>query len=176
MRIIQSETKNHWSTAVTLSNVCPYWNNWYAEPFFKPFWKDQTLKAMCHVLLRECPQLGMPPKTKRKSLSTKAGFPQSPWADRERLRQHFHSSFGADQNGGKRIWDEWSLENRVSMLTYHSNFTMWRFFFVSTAKGLFQYISGKLVSFCFGTCSRELFGTCLFSGILSKEFQPGRIW
>lgn len=101
MRIIQSETKNHWSTAVTLSNVCPYWNNWYAKPFFKPFWKDQTLKAMCHVLLRECPQLGMPPKTKRKSLSTKAGFPQSPWADRERLRQHFHSSFGADQNGGE---------------------------------------------------------------------------
>lgn len=100
---------------------------------FKPFWKDQNLKAtlgefpgrraMCHVnlLLRECPQLGMPPKTKRKSLSTKAGFPQSPWADRVRLRQHFHSAFGADQNGGKRIWHEWSLENRVSMLTYHTS-------------------------------------------------------
>ena len=82
------------------------------------FWKDQHLKgefpgrrAMCHVRPWGCPRLGM--------LSTKAGFPQSPWADRERLRQHFHTYLGAEQHGGKRIWDEWSRENRVSMSIYH---------------------------------------------------------
>jgi len=58
---------------------------------------EEIACSICGISFTSLDQLKDHLETKEhfQNLTSKAGFPQSPWADRERLRQHFHTYLGA---------------------------------------------------------------------------------